>query len=401
MRTDESVAVLFLDLDQFKVINDSLGHEAGDVLLKGLAPRLGECLRATDTLARFGGDEFVVLCEGLPEPEDVLLVAERMRSLFDQPFEVGDQTHFVSASIGVAISNPSYYGRPEALVRDADAAMYRAKDGGRDRFELFEESMRERAVNRLAIEGALRKALERDELRLVYQPIISLEDGSVHHCEALVRWDHPERGLLGPIEFIPVAEDSGLILPLGAWVINEACRQAAEWGETGVGIAVNASAVQVGQPGLPDIVSSALERHGVAPERLTIEITETALIADPDGAARTLEALHALGVQIALDDFGTGYSSLASLKRYPLDTIKLDRSFITDLQPGTRDAAIVGSLVAMADSLNLATVGEGVETEEQREQLKALGCRVAQGYLFARPLTPADFDRDFGAAHVR
>jgi EAL domain-containing protein (putative c-di-GMP-specific phosphodiesterase class I) len=220
----------------------------------------------------------------------------------------------------------------------------------------------------------------------------------VHHCEALVRWQHPERGLIGPGDFIPVAEDSGLILPLGAWVIDEACRQAAAWGEDGVGIAVNASAVQVGQPGLPGIVAAALERHGVAPERITIEITETALIADPDGAAVTLQALRDLGVRIALDDFGTGYSSLSSLKRYPLDTIKLDRSFIADLNPGTRDAAIVSSLVAMADSLELATVGEGVETEEQRDQLKALGCRVAQGYLFARPLTPEDFERSFGGA---
>jgi EAL domain-containing protein (putative c-di-GMP-specific phosphodiesterase class I) len=256
--------------------------------------------------------------------------------------------------------------------------------------------MRERAVNRLAIEGALRHALQNDELRLVYQPIISLEDGSVHHCEALVRWQHPERGLIGPADFIPVAEDSGLILPLGEWVLDEACRQAAEWGPDGVGIAVNASAVQVGQPGLPDVVAGALDRHGVAPERITIEITETALIADPDGAATTLEALRDLGVKIALDDFGTGYSSLSSLKRYPLDTIKLDRSFIADLNPGTRDAAIVGSLVAMAESLELATVGEGVETEEQREQLRALGCRVAQGYLFAKPLPPAEFARSFG-----
>jgi diguanylate cyclase (GGDEF)-like protein/PAS domain S-box-containing protein len=394
-RTGEAVAVLFLDLDQFKVINDSLGHEAGDLLLKNLAPRLGQCLRGNDTLSRFGGDEFVVLCESLSGAEDAVLVAERMRALFDDPIQVGDQTHFVTASIGLAISNDSYAGRPEALVRDADAAMYRAKDGGRDRFEVFDEVMRERAVSRLETEGALRRALENDELHLVYQPLVSLADGTIAHCEALVRWEHPERGLVAPGEFIPVAEESGLILPLGAWVLNEACRQAAEWADIGVSIAVNLSAVQVGQPSLPDLVAETLERHGVAPERLIAEITETALIADPDRAARTLEALHALGVTIALDDFGTGYSSLSSLKRFPLHTIKLDRSFIHDLRPGTRDAAIVTSLVAMAESLGLVTVGEGVETEEQREQLAALGCRLAQGYLFARPLSAPEFERAY------
>jgi diguanylate cyclase (GGDEF)-like protein/PAS domain S-box-containing protein len=384
-RSDETVAVVLLDLDQFKLVNDSLSHEAGDQLLQEVALRLAQHVRANDTLARFGGDEFVVLCEGLVDSSEALLVAERMRALFDEPCTVAGRAHVVSASIGVAVSSDgAYYGRHEDLVRDADAAMYRAKSAGRDRCELFDEDMRTDVVHRLNTESALRRALERDELRLFFQPLVSLHDGGVRHCEALVRWEDPERGLVPPGEFIPVAEDSGLIIPIGEWVLEEACRQAAAWDS--MCISVNLSAIQVGQPGIVQTVSGALERHALSPDRLILEITETALIEDPDGAALTLQALADLGVRIALDDFGTGYSSLSSLKRYPLALIKLDRSFIADLRPGTPDAVIVGSIVAMSRSLELATVAEGVETEEQVQALSDLGATYLQGYTLARPM---------------
>ena len=396
-RSEETLAVLFLDLDQFKVINDSLGHEAGDLVLQDVALRLSEQLRANDTLARFGGDEFVVLCEGLDDSAEAMLVGERLRAVLAEPCRIGGHEHFISASIGVAVSNGSDVGRHDALLRDADAAMYRAKAAGRDRCELFDEVMRERVVKRLETENDLRRGIDEGELRLFYQPLISLGDDRVAHCEALVRWEHPQRGLVSPAEFVPVAEDSGLIIPMGEWVLDEACRQAAAWQPDGMRVAVNLSAVQVGQPGIADTVSKALARHALSPDRLTLEITETALIEDPDGAARTLEELAELGVHIALDDFGTGYSSLSSLKRFPLALIKLDRSFIADLRVGTRDAAIVESVVAMARSLGLATVAEGVETEQQREHLKELGCEYAQGFLFSRPVPAGELERTFAA----
>jgi diguanylate cyclase (GGDEF)-like protein/PAS domain S-box-containing protein len=397
-RTGAPLAVMFLDLDQFKLVNDSLGHEAGDQLLKALVPRMGEALRANDTLARFGGDEFVVLCEDLAERDEALRIAARLRGAFAAPIEIAGQRHHVSASIGVALSGAAYFGRPEALVRDADAAMYRAKAQGRDRAELFDDAMRTEIVDRLQVERDLRRALDEGELRLHYQPVIALENRELTRCEALVRWQHPLRGMLSPDQFIPVAEETGLVVPLGEWVIDEACRQLAAWDAEGlhVSVGVNLSALQIGQPDLPVVVERALHRHGIEPRRLVCEITETALIADPEGAAQTLHRLAAIGVFVSLDDFGTGYSSLASLKRFPLDAIKLDRSFIRDLKPGTRDAAIVRSLVEMARSLRIRTVAEGVETTEQLDQLVELGCDLAQGYLFAPPLSPEDF-----AAHLQ
>jgi diguanylate cyclase (GGDEF)-like protein len=389
--------VIFIDLDRFKLINDSLGHDMGDLLLQSLVPRLAATLRENDTLARFGGDELVVLCEDLDDSAKAIQVAHRLRTAFEEPYRLGDQEHVVTASIGVAVSSDKYLDRPEELIRDADAAMYRAKSAGRNRIEVFDEVLRARILHRIETEAGLRLAIERDQLTLHYQPIVDLPTGAVTRCEALVRWEHPERGLVPPDEFIPVAEETGLILPLGAWVLDEACAQMAAWTAGGapelvdVSVSVNLSALQVVQDGLAAQVGAALARHGVAPERLVCEITETALIRNPEAAEQTLLALEALGVGVALDDFGTGYSSLASLKRFSLQSIKLDRSFISDMTPGSRDAAIIGSLVTMADSLGLGVVAEGVETSGQCEQLRGMGCEVAQGYLFGRPVPAADF----------
>lgn len=398
-RGDRCAAVIFIDLDRFKIINDSLGHDVGDALLRSVAPRLTHALRESDTLARFGGDEFVVLCEDLAASSEALDVAGRLHQAFEAPFELGDQEHVISASIGVAVSGRKYLGHPEELIRDADAAMYRAKAAGGGRIELFDEVLRARVVRRLETEAGLRRAITQDELTLHYQPIVDLATEKVLRCEALVRWEHPERGLVPPDEFIGVAEETGMILPLGAWVIETACRQMAAW-ERGpsrelavMPVSVNLSALQVVQEGLATTIADTLARHDLAPERLICEITETSLIKNPDAAEQTLVALDELGVRVALDDFGTGYSSLASLKRFPLHAIKLDRSFVSDMTPNSRDAAIIGPLVMMAGSLGLGVVAEGVETHEQSKQLRGLGCDVAQGFLFGRPVPAPEFTR--------
>ena len=400
-RRGEQCAVIFIDLDRFKIINDSLGHEAGDALLQAVAPRLARALRENDTLARFGGDEFVVLCEDLDDATNALDVAQRLRDAFDAPYHLGEHHHVISASIGVAVSGPKYLGHPEELLRDADAAMYRAKATGGNRIELFDEVLRARVVQRLEIEGGLRQAVAHDELILHYQPIVDLATERVVHCEALVRWEHPQRGLIPPNEFIPVAEETGLILAVGDWVLEEACRQMAEWSDgpmpelASMPVSVNLSALQVVQDDLVASITAMLDRYGLSPERLICEITETALIKNPDAADQTLLALEELGVRVALDDFGTGYSSLASLKRFALSAIKLDRSFISEMTPGSRDAAIIGSLVKMAGSLGLGVVAEGVETNGQSRQLSSMGCEIAQGYLFGRAVAPAEFAQQF------
>ena len=406
-RHEGSIAVIFLDLDRFKLINDSLGHEAGDQLLQAVVPRLRGVLRENDTLARFGGDEFVVLCEELDDSTEAMVLAGRLHQAFKEPFAIGDQVHSVNASLGVAVGCAEHRGCAEELIRDADAAMYRAKAAGGGRIELFDEVLRARILQRLEIEGGLRKAIAEQRLELHYQPIVDLAGGEIARSEALVRWRHPERGPIPPDEFIPVAEDSGLILPLGAWVMEEACRQMEEWSRTGppelaaMSVAINLSALQVAQDGIVEMIGDALDRHGIEPGRLICEITESALITNPESAAQTLLELDALGVSVALDDFGTGYSSLASLKRFRLAAIKLDRSFIKDLTPSSRDAKILGSLVSMAESLGLGVVAEGVETAAQRRQLEEMGCQVAQGFLFGHPVAPDVFRSYFaGAAKV-
>ena len=394
-RGDTAVSVLFLDFDHFKLVNDSLGHGAGDELLCALAARLDETLRMGDTVARFGGDEFVIICEGLEGPYEAVEIAERTQRALARPFAVGGAEHFVTASIGIAVSDGSGQ-RAEDLIRDADAAMYRAKERGRACSELFDERMRDRATARLRTENELRRALDHEELRLVYQPIVDLATGRLTGVEALVRWEHPTRGLLGPMEFVPVAEDTGLIVPLGDWVFREACRQSAEWcaarpDAAPVRVSINLAARQVTQPGLLRRLGEILSETGADPAHLGVEITETTLMDETGAAVETLQRLKALGLKVLLDDFGTGYSSLAYVKRFPIDVLKIDRSFTADLDRGDADTAtIVEAIVNMARGLRVGVVAEGVETEQHAARLRELGCTSAQGYLFARPMAAAD-----------
>ena len=390
-RRSDTVAVLFLDLDHFKVINDSLGHQTGDELLTEVGPRLRGALREADTLARLGGDEFAILLEGLDDEREAITVCERIGAAFTRPFVLAGDEHFITASIGIAQAL-SGEALPDALIRDADAAMYRAKERGRARYELFDTALRARAVERLVIENDLRRALEREELALAYQPVVSLGDGHVIAVEALLRWNHPGRGAVPAADFVPVAEETGLIEPIGHWVLQEACLQTARWQEAApdgppMTISVNISARQLAQRDFPEMVARVLRRTRLAPECLALEITERTLIEDAEVPTRTLNSLSELGVRLMLDDFGTGYSSLTYLKRYPLDALKVDRSFVDGLGDRTRDTEIVRTILAMAEALGMAVIAEGVETAEQRDELLRLGCRQAQGYLFSRPVT--------------
>jgi diguanylate cyclase (GGDEF)-like protein/PAS domain S-box-containing protein len=385
-RTD--VAVAFVDIDDFKVINDSLGHGAGDRLLGLVAERLRRVLRPGDLLARFGGDEFTALLDGVADARTAMRVADRLAGSLRAPFELDGEHRFVTVSVGVTLSGQG--SDAEELLRDADAAMYRAKELGKARCELFDQSMRDRAVERLELEAGLRHALERDELRLHYQPAVSLETGRVVSVEALLRWQHPQHGMLPPSRFIPLAEQTGLIVPIGEWVIEEACRQLAEWRVPDLKVAVNVSPRQLASAALVPAVSSALERTDLAPERLCLEITESAVIADPDAALGQLRCLKEIGVSLAVDDFGVGYSSLANLRGLlPVDVLKIDKSFVDGLNTNMDDRVIVESVVGLARSLGLDAVAEGVETPEQAEALASMQCALAQGYHYARPQAPA------------
>ena len=397
-RRGRGVGVLFCDLDHFTVVNDSLGHSAGDRLLVDVADRLQDQLRPGDTVSRFGGDEFVILCEDVDGPEPAVRLAERVEQAMGAPFRLGEEDLHLGVSIGIAIGQPGT-GDAEALIRDADAAMYRAKAKGRQRHQVFEVDMWEQAVDRLDLENALRRALGRGELELRYQPIVDLRTGLVDGVEALLRWRHPQRGLLAPDEFIGVAEETGVIVSMGDWVLTQACCQLVAWddgspvagadGDPALTMAVNLSGRQLDHPDLVDHVRRALETSGLAADRLHLEITESELMDDVEGSSATLEQLRGLGVHLAVDDFGTGYSSLSYLKRFPVDRLKVDRSFVDGLGTDPEDTAIVTAIVRLAHSLGLEATAEGVETEAQRSALAALGCDRAQGYLLARPL-PAD-----------
>jgi diguanylate cyclase (GGDEF)-like protein/PAS domain S-box-containing protein len=388
-RRQSTSAVLFLDLDRFKIVNDSLGHDAGDELMQQLSTRLCAALRPGDTVARFGGDEFTVLCEDLSVADakgQAIDVARRLLEVIEAPVELRGEDQHLSASIGIAIAGP--VDSPETLLRDADAAMYRAKSAGKGRWELFDEEMRSSARLRLETENALHRALERNELRNFYQPIVDISSGTCAGAEALVRWQHPERGLVAPDSFIDLAEESGLIVPLGRWVLEEACRQLMEWREAGqvsesFTIAVNLSARQLAQPDLVQQVADALERTGAPAERIFLEITESVLMAETSVDA--MVALRELGVRLSIDDFGTGYSSLGYLRRFPVDTVKVDRSFVDGLGTESEDSAIVAAVVSLGHALGLSVVAEGVETERQLAELRALRCDRAQGFWFAPP----------------
>jgi diguanylate cyclase (GGDEF)-like protein/PAS domain S-box-containing protein len=389
-------AILVLDLDRFKLVNDSLGHKIGDELLTAAAPRLKQAVRGSDTVARFGGDEFAILLEDIAGEHEAIDMAQRIAGVFIRPFVLDGDEHFVTTSIGIAMAGGGELA--EDLIRDADAAMNRAKERGRARYELFDEGLRGRAISRLRVENDLRRALERDELTLDYQPVVSLSDRSLVSVEALVRWEHPQRGRISPTDFIPVAEENGLIEPIGRWVLDRACRQCARWyrdrpDSPPISVAVNLSAVQVASRCLADSVSSALRGAGLDPACLTLEITESVMLADADGLSETLEELTAIGVRLVLDDFGTGYSSLAYLTRLPLDALKVDRSFIDGLGTEPEDTAITEAIVAMSHALSLRVVGEGAETARQVSELDRLGCDLVQGFYFSRPVPAAEITR--------
>jgi diguanylate cyclase (GGDEF)-like protein/PAS domain S-box-containing protein len=390
-RPGAQIAVALLDIDNFKLVNDSLGHSAGDELLCKVSPRLSDALRPGDSIGRLGGDEFVVLLEEVPDEQAAARIAERIVAVFEVPFELATGEHFAKASLGIALAGGEDGQDPAALIRDADAAMYQAKARGRARFEVFDGAMRARTVKRLSVENDLRRALEREELRVVYQPIVSLADGSPVAVEALLRWQHPERGLLSPGEFVPVAEESGLIDSIGRWVLDTACTQTAQWhaeqpAAPPLGIAVNLSAKQFAQRELEQTVLQALASSGLAPASLCLEITESVLLDEPEHVSETIGRIARHGVRFALDDFGTGYSSLAYLGRLAIDGLKVDRSFVDALGRSRRSTAITTAIVRMAQALSIEVTAEGVETETQLRLVRDLGCELAQGFLLHRPL---------------
>jgi diguanylate cyclase (GGDEF)-like protein/PAS domain S-box-containing protein len=387
-----NTAVLFLDIDRFKNVNDTLGHRLGDLLLKAVAARLIECMRPRDTIARTGGDEFVIVADDVASVADASAIAQKIVDSFVKPITIGEEELYVTASIGVSVC-PQDGVEPDTLIRNADTAMYRAKDGGRNRYEIFSQEMHSAALTRLSIEKQLNRALQEREFELFYQPTIDLETGAIVAGEALIRWRSPERGMVQPAEFIAVAEETGLIVPIGAWVLHEGARQAKAWAEFGTPclVSVNVSGRQLRDSGFIDEVRRTIEQTKVDPRLLGIEITESAALGDPEMARVVLGECGRLGMDVLLDDFGTHYSSLTYLKKLPIDVIKIDRSFVNGLPEDADDAAIVSSVIGLGENLGCRVIAEGVERPEQHAWLRARGCRFATGFWFARPMPAAEF----------
>ena len=396
-------AVVFLDLDHFKKINDSLGHSVGDALLVAFCERLVQCVRPTDTIARLAGDEFTVLLEDMSSPEDALKVAERIERSLDAPFSLAGHTVQATASLGI-VSSEEGYASSEEVLRDADIAMYRAKVGGRAKHQLFSPEMREEVLAAMAFERDLRGAVSKGELEIHYQPIVSVEAAQAVGFEALVRWRHPKRGLISPLDFIPVAEETGAIVEIDRWVLRQSCEQLTAWQaqfDNPLSLNVNLSSQQLEHPDFVGVVQTTLTETGFEATRLHLEITESTVVNRTQAVMAALEALEALGLELHIDDFGTGYSSLSYLQGFPADALKIDRSFVNKLTQNDESARLVQTIVAMAHGLGLHVVAEGVETEEQLVHLRGLGCEYAQGYYFAKPLqtdaVPAFLTSSFGA----
>jgi diguanylate cyclase (GGDEF)-like protein/PAS domain S-box-containing protein len=393
LRHEQSLAVLLLDLDSFKTVNDSLGHDVGDELLVAVGARIGRCARSSDTVARLGGDEFVVLLEEDVDETRSRSVATRMLNVLAAPFDVSDREVFIGASVGIAVSDGGSVDADE-LIRNADTAMYAAKAAGRGRYEIFQPAMHVRALERFEVQADLRRALDRTEFRLQYQPIVDFATGAIQGVEALIRWMHPSRGLLPPGDFIEAAEETGLIVPMGMWVLDEACRQTAAWRDehpqaSGLWVSVNLSTRQLLEPDLVARVREVLERSGLDPSALVLEITEGSLLQGVGETVEKLRDLKALGIRLAIDDFGTGSSSLGHLRRFPIDVLKIDKSFVDEVATsGSEGPALVRAIVDLAKTLQLETVAEGIEEIEQLTELRSAGCLSGQGFLFARPLQP-------------
>ncbi|TPG61306.1 EAL domain-containing protein [Roseomonas nepalensis] len=399
-RDGTGLVVLAMDLDRFKEVNDTLGHAAGDEVLRVVAGRLRGCLRSTDTLARVGGDEFVLVAPGLDGEAGLTLLAARLLAAMEEPVPVGTESRAVGLSIGAAVLPTQGFGnRPEALLQDADLALYQAKADGGGCLRVFEPGMDEKLRTRRALTADLRQAVERQELTILFQPQVSTATRRIKGAEALLRWYHPTRGLIGPDTFIPLAEETGLIVPIGAWVLEEACQIARGW--QGLNLAVNVSPIQVRQVGFVATVERALAHSGLPPERLELEITEAAMLANTADTLAVLSRLRSLGVRLAMDDFGTGYSSLATLQRFRFDKIKVDRSFIRHVENDPKAIALLRAVIAMGSALDVITNAEGVEDEGQLSMLRAEGCEEAQGFLFGRPMSAAEFQVQAGLQDVQ
>jgi diguanylate cyclase (GGDEF)-like protein len=393
---DYQFAVLFLDLDRFKNVNDSLGHSIGDQLLIAMARRLEHCIRDVDMVARLGGDEFAILLDGIADSSITTAMAGRIQEKLQSPFNLSGHEVFTTTSIGIAMSSTGY-DHPENMLRDADTAMYRAKAQGKACYEVFDKGMHTRAVYLLQMENDLRRALDREEFRVHYQPIVSLENGQLTGFEALLRWQHPERGFINPVDFISLAEDTGLIVPIGMWILKRACQQLAKWqwkapANRQLFMSVNLSSKQLGQSALVDQIRETLEETHVDPRHIKLEITESAVMENAETAAQLMRRLKGLGVQLSIDDFGTGYSSLGYLHRFPVDILKVDRSFIGRIGEAAENIEIVRTIISLAENMGMQVVAEGVETMSQLSQLRRLNCQFGQGYLFSRPVDATSID---------